>query len=90
MSKVVAMRMDTYSHLVFFTAWPDTGSLMRRLNDGKGTSDGKPGNMHNHLGANDEERQRNLKIFKEWVGNWTLKRWNEITKEELDGIRVKY
>jgi hypothetical protein len=46
--------------------------------------------MHRHIGANDEERQRNLKIFKEWVGNWTLKRWSDITKEELDGMKVKY
>jgi hypothetical protein len=34
-------RMDTYSHLIFYTAWPDTGSLMRRLDDGKNTKDGK-------------------------------------------------
>jgi hypothetical protein len=90
MSKGMGMRMDTYSHLVFFTAWPDTGALMRRLDDGKGSSDGKPGNMYGHLGATDDERQQSLKIFKEWVGNWTKKRWNEITKEELDGIKVKY
>ena len=90
MSKGVAMKMDTYSHLISFTAWPDTGALMRRLNDGKGSSEGKPGNMYQHLGANEDERQRNLKTFKGWVGNWTMKRWNEITKEELDGIKVKY
>jgi hypothetical protein len=84
------MRLDTYSHLVFFTAWPDTGSLMRRLDDGKGTKDGEPGNMYRHLGDTEEERQKNLKLFKEWVGNWALKRWPEITKKELNGITVKY
>ena len=89
-SKGMGMRMDTYSHLIFFTAWPDTGALMRRLDDGKGSSEGKPGNMYTHLGGTDEERQRNLTLFKEWVGSWTKKRWNEITKEELDGIKVKY
>ena len=90
MSKGMGMRMDTYSHLVFFTAWPDTGALMRRLDDGKESTDGKPGNMYAHLGETDDERQQSLKIFKEWVGNWTKKRWNEITKEEVDGIKVKY
>lgn len=84
------MRMDTYSHLIFYTAWMDTGALMRRLDDGKNTKDGKAGNMYKYLGSSEEERQRNLDIFKKWVGNWTLKRWNEITKEELDKIKVLY
>ena len=30
------------------------------------------------------------KRLKEWVGNWVLKRWPEVTKEELHGIKVKY
>jgi len=50
-AKDKGMRMDTYSHLIFYTAWPDTGALMRRLDDGKSLTDGKPGNMHLHLGA---------------------------------------
>lgn len=83
-------RMDSYTYMVYFTGWPDTGSLMRRLDDGKGAKDGKPGNMYGYLGLSEEERQKNLKLFKEWVGTWTLKRGPEITKEELDGIKVKY
>lgn len=90
LSKGQGMRMDTYSHLIFYTAWPDTGALMRRLDDGKNTKDGKPGNMYQYLGSTEEERQKNLKVFKKWVGNWILKKWSEITKEELDGIKVKY
>jgi hypothetical protein len=84
------MRMDTYSHLVSYTAWPDTGALMRRLDDGKSSADGKAGNMYQHLGATEEERQQNLKTFKDWIGNWTLKRWKDITKEDIDSIKVKY
>jgi len=38
----------------------------------------------------DAERQANLARFKAWVGNWSHKRWAEITKEEMDGITVKY
>ena len=82
-------RMDTYAHLVYFTAWPDTGALMRRLDDGTG-SGGKVGNMYEHLGNSEGERRRNLALFKSWVGNWTLKRWADITKEEMDGIKVPY
>ncbi|MRR36663.1 cytochrome C, partial [bacterium] len=71
-------------------AWPDTGALMRRLDDGKNAKEGKPGNMYKHLGTTEEERQKNLALFKAWVGNWNLKKWPEVTKEELDGVKVKY
>jgi hypothetical protein len=90
LEKMQGMRMDTYSHLVFYTAWPDTGALMRRLDDGKGSREGKPGNMYQHLGSTEEERRQNLKLFKDWVGNWTLKRWKDITKEDVGAIKVNY
>lgn len=90
LAKGQGMRMDTYSHLIFYTAWPDTGALMRRLDDGKNRKDGKPGNMYQYLGTSEEERQKNVKLFKEWVGHWTPNRWPEITKEELNKIKVKY
>ena len=90
MAKGQGMRMDTYSHLIFYVAWPDTGALMRRLDDGKSTRSGKPGNMYQHLGTTDQERQKGLKVFKAWVGNWTLKRRRDATKEDLEGIQVKY
>lgn len=90
LAKGQGMRMDTYSHLVFYTAWPDTGALMRRLDDGKNTKDGKAGNMYRHLGETEVERQQNLVLVKGWVGNWVLKRWPEIDKEELRGITVQY
>jgi len=83
-------RMDSYTYLIFFVGWPDTGAIMRRLDDGKNTRDGKPGNMYLYLGETEEERQGNLAIFKKWVGNWTLKRWREISKEELEAIKVRY
>jgi hypothetical protein len=83
-------KMDSYAHLIFFVGWPDTGALMRRLDDGKNTKDGKPGNMYQHLGATEEERQKTHKLFKEWVANWTLKRWPEVSKEELNRIKVRY
>jgi hypothetical protein len=66
----------------------DAGALMRRLDDGKNTKDGKPGNMHTHLGSTDAERSENLETFKKWVGNWTLKRKKELSKEELEAIKA--
>ena len=91
-------RMDTYADLIFFIGWPDTGAIMRRLDDGKGAASGKPGNMYQYLGANDQERQKNLTLFKEWIGKdaWNLNRWKArgkvpaITKDELNRIKVKY
>jgi len=83
-------KMAGYANLVHFTGWPDTGALMRRLDDGTNTKDKKQGNMYQYLGADDAERQKNLKLFRSWVGNWTLKRWPEMTKEDLNGINVRY
>lgn len=91
-------RMDTYADLIFYIGWPDTGALMRRLDDGKSAADGKPGNMYRYLGGTTEERQKNLNLFKEWVGTdaWKHNRWQArgkvpaITKEEMDRIKVKY
>jgi hypothetical protein len=91
-------RMDTYADLLHFVGWPDTAALMRRLDDGSGSADHKPGNMYPYLGDTDVERQTNFKLFKAWIGEegWTLKRWNArgavpaVTKEELSRIRAKY
>jgi hypothetical protein len=91
-------RMDSYAELIYFIGWPDTGAIMRRLDDGKNHADGKPGNMYQYLGDDEPERQKNLKLFKAWVGDsaWNLKRWSTrgevpgITKEELDALKLKY
>jgi hypothetical protein len=85
-------RMDTYADLAFFASWPDTGALMRRLDDGSNTANGKPGNMYRELGRSEEERQANLKLFKRWVGKkaWTMKRPAEISKEELLRFKLAY
>jgi len=91
-------RMDTYADLIFFVGWPDSGALMRRLDDGKSATDGKPGNMYQNLGATEEERQKNLDLFKQWVGKdaWKMNRWEArgkvpaISKKDMDKIKVKY
>ena len=86
----IGMRMDTFSHLITYIGWPYTGALIRRLDDGTSHENKKPGNMYEHLGSTDAERKANLATFKAWVGNWNVKRWKDITKEELDAIQVKY
>jgi len=88
--KGIGMRMETYSHLLSFVGWPNTGALMRRLDDGTGSIEGKTGNMYLHLGSDERERQANLAIFKQWVGNWNLKKWSEVSKSELNNLKVKY
>ena len=90
LKKGVGMRMETYSHLVSFVGWPNSGALMRRLDDGKGSKEGKAGNMYQHLGADEQERQANLALFKNWVGSWNLKRWADLSKDDLSGVKVKY
>jgi len=82
-------RMDTYENLMIFVNGKDTGALMRRLDDGKNTKDGKPGNMYINLGGTDLERAKNIGTIKKWVGGWTLKRKAEITAEELKAIKAR-
>jgi hypothetical protein len=90
-------RLDSYADVIMLVGWPDTGAIMRRLDDGKGAGS-KPGNMHAYLGASDEERQKNLQTVKAWVGadGWVLNRFKArgnvpgITKEQLEKIQVKY
>lgn len=92
-------RVDTYENLLQIVGWPDTGAIMRRLDDGKSAlAGGKPGNMYQFLGSTEEERQKNLDLFKAWVGTdaWVLNRFKArgkvpgITKEQMEKIQVKY
>lgn len=79
-------RYDTYENLMVVVNGSDLGALMRRLDDGTNTKDGKPGNMHENLGEDASERAANLELFRRWVGGWTLKRGNEISDTERKGI----
>lgn len=92
-------KMDTYADMLALIGWPDSGAMMRRLDDGKNPlAGGKPGNMYQFLGASEEERQKNLRTFKAWVGpeGWNLNRFKArgkvpgVTKEQLEKIQVKY
>ena len=81
-------RMDTYANLMIFVNGKETGALMRRLDDGKSTKDGNPGNMYDALGGTDAERSENLELIKKWVGGWTLKRKAEITEAERKAVKA--
>lgn len=91
-------RLDTYADLIALVGWPDSGALMRRLDDGSNTPDKRKGAMYKYLGETDAERAANLAIMKAWVGEgaWNLKHWNKhgnmpaITKKELDLLKLKY
>lgn len=84
--KLKGPRMDTYANLVVLVKGTDAGAFMRRLDDGRSTKDGKPGNMYAYLGSADAERAKNLDLLKKWTGNWTLKRRNELNESELQTI----
>ena len=98
--KMVGPRLNTYIDLMSFVVWPDTGAIMRRLDDGKNVNaGGKPGNMYVYLGKTDAERAANLKTIKDWLGGeaaWNLNRWGvrgtvpAVTKEQLATIKAKY
>ena len=79
-------KMDDYASVMAMVNGTDAGALMRRLDDGKNTKDGKPGNMYNYLGNNAHERAARLDTMKKWVGSWSLKRRNELSDAELEAI----
>lgn len=94
----VGPRMEIYEYFMRHVVWPATGSVMRRLDDGKNAG-GKPGNMHEFLGSTDADRAKNLQTIKSWLGGdaaWFLNRWETrgnvpgATKEQLDKIKAKY
>lgn len=81
-------RADSYANLMVMVNGSDTGALMRRLDDGKNTANGKPGNMYGYLGGTDKEKAKNLETIKKWIGGWTLKRKKDITEDELKAIKA--
>ncbi|MEI8031286.1 MAG: cytochrome C [Comamonadaceae bacterium] len=91
-------RISSYGDLIQLIGWPDSGALMRRLDDGANTPNKKPGNMYRHLGETDTIRATNLKLIKAWVGDgaWNLSRWEKkedvpaITKEQMDKFKLGY
>jgi mono/diheme cytochrome c family protein len=86
--KGMGPKADTYVNLMVMVNGSATGALMRRLDDGKNTKDGKPGNMFTYLGSTDAERSATLETFKKWVGNWSLKRKKELSPSELEAIKA--
>jgi len=81
-------RMTSYQDLVTFVNGDDAGAIMRRLDDGKYTPNGDPGNMYIYLGGSADERAKNLDLFKRWVGHWTLKRQADLTAEDLKLFKI--
>lgn len=94
----IGPRMDNYAYFTRHVVWPATGSMMRRLDDGKTAPNGKPGNMYRFLAGTDAERDRNLQTIKAWLGEgaWNHNRWSArdnvpgITKEQLDRVKAKF
>lgn len=84
--KMKGPRLDNYANLMILVNGTDAGAFMRRLDDGKNTKDGKPGNMYVWLGSSDAERAQRLGVMKQWVGNWSLKRRKDLTEGELRSI----
>jgi len=84
--KMKGPRVDTYPNLMVLVKGSDAGAFMRRLDDGRSTKDGKPGNMYVYLGGNDAERAQRLDTMKKWVGNWSLKRRKELSDAELQTL----
>jgi hypothetical protein len=85
-SEKLGPRMDSYEALMIVVNGSDAGALMRRLDDGTNTKDGKPGNMYKRLAKEEELRPERLALFKRWVGSWNLKRDKELSDDERKAV----
>jgi mono/diheme cytochrome c family protein len=91
-------RLGSYAELIQVIGWPQTGALMRRLDDGSNSPNKKPGSMYKQLGETDALRAANLNLIKAWVGEaaWNLNAWEKtddvpaISKEQLDKLKLSY
>lgn len=85
----IGPRMDSYAELLHFVGWPQSGALMRQLDDGTGNGKGKPGDMYRHLGDDETERQANLARFKRWLGPGAWSTAHLKPKKEQTGITLE-
>ena len=54
--KTIGPRMDTYPHFMSYVVWPATGSMMRRLDDGRAGGGGDPDEVHErHAGDSEHD-----------------------------------
>jgi len=91
-------RLGSYGELIQVVGWPETGALMRRLDDGTLSANKRPGNMYMHLGDTDAERAANLTILKVWVGDgaWNpnlLEKTGDVpagARDLMDKLKLKY
>lgn len=85
----IGPRMDSYAELLHFVGWPQSGALMRQLDDGTSNGKGKRGGMYRYLGDNEAERQANLTRFKRWLGPDAWSTAHLRPKEEQSGITLE-
>ena len=78
--------LHDYESLMVFVNGDSAGAFMRSLDNGENREDVEPGNMYEYLGESDEEREANLAVLKEWVGNWTVE--DKPSEEELKSIKA--
>ena len=90
----LGMKMDSYRQLANFVVWPNTGAVMRRLDDGKNMTRWKTRQhvsvLRRYREVEGEKSFTVQAVDKNWA--WT-KRLPELTKEEileLDKIRGRY
>src|ERR1035437_2673788 len=91
-------RLGSYAELIQVIGWPETGALMRRLDDGSNSPNKKPGTMYKQLGETDALRAANLNLIKAWIGKaaWNLNGWEKtddvpaIAKEQMDKLKLSY
>jgi hypothetical protein len=67
-------RMMSYDEVMLFVTGPEFGSMARRLDDGANTPNQRRGNMFKYLGETDRQREENLRILKQWIGE---KSWRQ-------------
>lgn len=78
--------LHDYDSLMVYVNGDQAGAFMRSLDNGDNRDDGQPGSMYDYLGESEDEREENLAMLKDWVGNWTLD--TQLSDEDRNAIKA--
>ncbi|MFC1855455.1 cytochrome C [Thermodesulfobacteriota bacterium] len=82
----VSIRMDRYEYLMNFVNGDDFGALSSHLDDGKNREEMTPGSMYQYLGETEDKRQKNLQMFKDWLGHWSTATRRTLEQQQTDNL----
>jgi len=67
-----------------------SGAVIRRLDDGRIRKTGSQGTCTSISAPPMKNGRQISPCSKDWIGTWNLKKWPDVTEEEMNGLRMDY